>query len=735
MNRKLRVALLCACLALAGTMAVAATTAVTVYPNPIQFGIVALNSPSQPLYIYVSNTSVNAITVSNMTISGTNSASFAFYGSPCIGTISAEQTCEMFMTFTPSAMGNVSATLVITETGLASPINIPLQGAGGNPIPNVTSVSPPTVYVDSPTTKITMTGTGFLSSTLAYLQNNNSSTPLPTTYVSATQITALIPDTVLSSAGTVDLYVTNPAPGGGSSSTSIQVVSAEPSIGSITPASIVAGTASELIVISGQNFMSGAKVEWNGVSIPTTYINSGQLQVQPTTAELATAGMVQLAVANPSPGTISPATSFNVTYPVTLTVLDLPANDIIWDPFAQLIYASMPSSYGTNGNTIAVINPSTGAVTGYYFAGSEPTQLALDSSSEYLYVGLNGVGAVQQLNLPSFTAGNQISLGTSTNDGVNLAEALAVSPSNSQTIAVALSGGCCPEEGPIEFFTGTTKLADSVTTEYAEQLVFASGTTLYGYYPNVLNQITVGSSGGTVAQTWSDVVEGNTFLYSGGLIFGSDGQEFNPATGLLLGTFDVLPSPCCNYGTEVLPNSSLNRAFALGATPFFDAFSITSYNLTQFTPLAVANLSELSTSGYSTSSSHFIQWGSSGLAFILTNGCCGTTTSQVVLLQSPTLLLAATKTRSPAPVSNSLNPSSVSHGSKNFRMTVGGSGFMPGSIVTWNGKAHSASFVNENEMTVYVPAAEVASSGTASIEVKNPAPGGGKSNTLTFTIK
>lgn len=733
MNRNLRVALLCAFLAMAGTFAVAAT-AVSVYPNPIQFGTVSLNSTSQPLYVFVSNTSVNAVTITSMTISGTNSANFGFYSSPCVGTISGEQTCEMLMTFTPSAMGSLSATLAITETGVTSAINIPLQGTGGNPIPNVTSVSPSTVYLDSPTTKVTITGTGFLSTTAVSLQTYNSNTPLPTTYVSATEITAQIPDTALANTGTIDLYVTNPTPGGGTASINLQVVSSEPSINSVTPTSIVAGTASEPILVSGQNFMSTAKVQWNGVNIPTTYVNSSQLQAQPTTAELASAGIVQLAVVNPSPGTISPASSFNVTYPVTLTVLDLPANDIIWDPFAQLIYASMPSSYGANGNTIAVINPTTGAVTGYNFAGSEPNQLALDSTSEYLYVGLNGVGAVQQLDLPSFTAGNLINLGTTTS-GSNLAEAVAVSPTSSQTIAVALTTCCCCQYGgPIEFFTGTTKLADSVSTEYANQLAFASGTTLYSYAQDILTQVTVGSSGGTVAQTWSDVVEGNTFQYSGGLIFGGNGQEFDPATGLLLGTFDVVP-PCCNYGTEVLANSSLNRAFALGATPFSSAFSITSYNLTEFTPVAVANLAELGTSEDSTSASHFIQWGNSGLAFILTNGCCGTTTSQVVLLQSATLLLAATREHSSVPVSSSLSPSSVSHGSKNFRMTVRGTGFVPGSAVTWNGKAHSASFVSENEMTVYVPAAEVASAGTVSIEVKNPAPGGGKSNTLAFTIK
>jgi hypothetical protein len=56
-------------------------------------------------------------------------------------------------------------------------------------------------------------------------------------------------------------------------------------------------------------------------------------------------------------------------------------------------------------------------------------------------------------------------------------------------------------------------------------------------------------------------------------------------------------------------------------------------------------------------------------------------------------------------------------------------------VITWNGKAHSASCVSPTEMTVDVTAAAVASAGTANIAVKNPTPGGGKSNILAFTIK
>ena len=732
MNLKLTVVLSCLWCVLTGAIAFA-TTPVSVFPNPINFGTVPLNSTSSPFQIFVSNTSTSAVTVSNMTITGTNSANFAFFGFPCTGTISGGQTCEMYMTFTPSSMMNLSATLAITETGVTGTINIPLQGTGGNPIPVVTSLSPPTVYVNSPSTTITFNGSGFLSSTVAFLQGTN--TALPTTFVSATQIKAQIPDTALSNTGQLFLYVANPAPGGGTASTSVEVISQLPIINGTTPSSVVAGTASEPVVLNGQNFAAGAQVEWNGTKIPTTYVSSTQLQVQPTTTQLGTAGIVQITVTNPAPGTISSPVSFDVTYALTVTVLDLPANDLVWDPFAQLIYASMPSSYGVNGNSIAVINPSKGVVNGYNFAGSEPTKIAIDSTSKFLYAGLNGNGSIQRLNLPAFTPDIQISLGD-TSSGPNLAQALAVSPTDSHTIAAGLSGACCSESGPLEFFTDSSLLANSITSVPINQVAFASGTTLYGYSSATLSQVSVTTTGGTLTKQWNNLVTGNTFQYSGGLIFGSNGQEFNPATGLLLGTFDVGPT-CCGNGVQLLPNSALGRAFALGVTPFFNSFGITSYNLTQFTPVAVADLSGLSNGSgpFSPATAKLIPWGTNGLAFILTSGCCGNPTTQVVLVQSPTLLLTSTKSVSSVPVATSTNPTSVTHGSGNFLMTLKGSGFVPGSVVTWNGRARSVSYVSQNKMTVYVPGAAVASAGIVNIVVKNPAPGGGKSSTLTFTVK
>src|SRR5262249_46682701 len=123
MHLQWRTTLVCACLLLAGSQALA-TTPVTVFPNPIQFGTVGLNSSSAPVYIFVSNSGTNAVSISNMSITGTNSGNFAFSGLPCVVTISGGQSCEMQMTFTPTAMANETAMLVITETGLASKIQI-----------------------------------------------------------------------------------------------------------------------------------------------------------------------------------------------------------------------------------------------------------------------------------------------------------------------------------------------------------------------------------------------------------------------------------------------------------------------------------------------------------------------------------------------------------------------------------------------------------------------------------
>ena len=61
--------------------------------------------------------------------------------------------------------------------------------------------------------------------------------------------------------------------------------------------------------------------------------------------------------------------------------------------------------------------------------------------------------------------------------------------------------------------------------------------------------------------------------------------------------------------------------------------------------------------------------------------------------------------------------------------------FRVGLTVEWNGKGVATTFVNAGKVTATISKADIATAGSATVAVKNPAPGGGTSNTLTFTIR
>lgn len=84
------------------------------------------------------------------------------------------------------------------------------------------------------------------------------------------------------------------------------------------------------------------------------------------------------------------------------------------------------------------------------------------------------------------------------------------------------------------------------------------------------------------------------------------------------------------------------------------------------------------------------------------------------------------------PVLTSLAPSSRVAGTGAFTLTVNGANFVNGtSVVRWNGSNRATTFVSSTQLTASISAADIASSGTASITVAN---GAGVSNALTFTI-
>ena len=88
----------------------------------------------------------------------------------------------------------------------------------------------------------------------------------------------------------------------------------------------------------------------------------------------------------------------------------------------------------------------------------------------------------------------------------------------------------------------------------------------------------------------------------------------------------------------------------------------------------------------------------------------------------------------PAPSISSLSPSSATAGAVPQPLTINGSNFVSSSTVTYNGVGHTVTSASATQLTISLSTADPATAGSFPAVVTNPAPGGGASNSATFTV-
>ncbi len=98
---------------------------------------------------------------------------------------------------------------------------------------------------------------------------------------------------------------------------------------------------------------------------------------------------------------------------------------------------------------------------------------------------------------------------------------------------------------------------------------------------------------------------------------------------------------------------------------------------------------------------------------------------------SLTVTIAA---ENPAPVITRLDPPAGPLGSQSLTLNVYGSNLTPLSKIRFNGVERTTTFVNSLQLATTLQAADLAQNIPLPVTVVNPAPGGGASNELTFTI-
>jgi uncharacterized protein (TIGR03437 family) len=86
------------------------------------------------------------------------------------------------------------------------------------------------------------------------------------------------------------------------------------------------------------------------------------------------------------------------------------------------------------------------------------------------------------------------------------------------------------------------------------------------------------------------------------------------------------------------------------------------------------------------------------------------------------------------PVVNFVLPNSVNAGGADFSISVTGANFVPGAVLRWNGSIRPTNVLDGTDLTAQISAADIALVGRITIDVLNPSPGAGASNSVNFTI-
>ncbi len=198
----------------------AAGTVSAVYGTPASVTVIG-----QPV---VTTNAVSSITVGGATLNGTVNANNASttvtfeygldtaYGnsvtaeqSPVTG-MSSTAVSKAITGLTPNTLYHyrvVGSNVAGTTNGLDQTFTTLI------PVPTLTNISPTSAAVNAPDFTLTVTGTNFVASSVVRWNGGNRAT----TFVSATKLTAAIARNDLSAAGTVNVTVFNPTPGGGTS--------------------------------------------------------------------------------------------------------------------------------------------------------------------------------------------------------------------------------------------------------------------------------------------------------------------------------------------------------------------------------------------------------------------------------------------------------------------------------------------------------------------------------------
>jgi predicted phage baseplate assembly protein len=451
-----------------------------------------------------------------------------------------------------------------------------------------------------------------------------------------------------------------------------------PAIAGVAPASALAGGPAFTLTLDGGPFVVGSEVRWDGAARPTTVVSASRLTADIGAADIAAPGAASITVVNPGPGGgTSAALSF------ALTTNAVPA-----------IVSMAPASALAGGPAFTLIVNGTGFAPGAEVRwDGAPRPTAFVSSAEL--TAAIGAADIAAPAMPAVTVVNPAPGG-----GASAAVSFAVTAVNPAPAIVVLAPTSIIAASPA--FTVTVTGRDFVPgaevrwNGTARPTAVASSTEL------------------TAAISAADVAAPGVASVT----------VVNPGPGGGVSTarsFDVLPIPVPDLESVSPPLVAAGSpAFTLTVrgTGFVPGSEVRWNGAPR--PTALVSPTELTAAV--------------GGADVAAPG----TVSVIVVNPAPgggqSGGLSFLALANPVPEITAIAPVAAAAGGAGFTLRVRGAGFVPASVVRWNGVALPTTFASAGLLTAAVGAVDIAAPGAAAITVWSPVPDGGPSAPFVFDI-
>lgn len=235
-----------------------------------------------------------------------------------------------------------------------------------------------------------------------------------------------------------------------------------------------------------------------------------------------------------------------------VNIVNVITNDLVYDSNTDRIYVSLPSSNGSNGNSIGIINPDTNILENTVFIGSEPTVLAISDDGQYIYSGFSGSSTVRKFEVSTQTPGIQFTLGSDSSTGSFYVEDLEVMPGQVNTIAVSRrNNGFTPRhEGVAIYDNGVMRNNTTANHTGSNRIEFTSENALIGYNNETtefgIRRMSINSSGVIVVDVTKSVLSGFEvdFIYYNDRMYATNGTIVDTTNSLfVIGTFSDVNGP------------------------------------------------------------------------------------------------------------------------------------------------------------------------------------------------